>query len=359
LQLDLAPDFASRYEEVLALEADALVARMTFFGTARESGGPFENKVCALVRFGVDGRVTLTEWFEAEQTAEALARFDAVAGPIAPAVASPFENSASRAFREIIAVWVARDESRWQTIHSPSVRYRDHRRLFRLDLDRQEFLDFSRPLLTLRSGSAQLDLVATRGERLALMRLTVLMSGGEVGPSAIDSFMVIEADERGAIAAYDRWDPEDEDAAWADLDRRFDAGEGAAFAGFFGRFANGVAERDWDAFTALCSPEIVEHDHRPLTSIGITRRRDAYVQKNLGVWTEIADAILRFVHVRGDEHAALVQISWEGGQDDARFEVPQICVGELDAQGRLARVDVYELDQLDAALARFEELSRA
>jgi ketosteroid isomerase-like protein len=84
LQLDLAPDFAARYEDVFAVAADALVAHMTFFGTARDSGGPFENRLCALLTFGADGRITESNVFEAEQEAEALARFDEITGTHVP-----------------------------------------------------------------------------------------------------------------------------------------------------------------------------------------------------------------------------------------------------------------------------------
>ncbi len=58
LQLDLAPDFAARFDDVLAANPDVLVFRMTFFGTALASGGRFENHLITIFKFGVDGRVT-------------------------------------------------------------------------------------------------------------------------------------------------------------------------------------------------------------------------------------------------------------------------------------------------------------
>src|SRR5262249_31706050 len=79
LHLDLAPDFAGRYQDLMALDADTLVVCIDFVGTARDSGGPFENHVCSLYKFGSDGRLAVIEVFEAEQKAEALARFDALA----------------------------------------------------------------------------------------------------------------------------------------------------------------------------------------------------------------------------------------------------------------------------------------
>jgi hypothetical protein len=95
LQLDLAPDFAGRYEDVLALDADAILFRATFFGTSLESGGAFENRFCVLFAYGADGRVEVAEVFEADDEAEALARLDALADGGA-AVEERFANAASR-----------------------------------------------------------------------------------------------------------------------------------------------------------------------------------------------------------------------------------------------------------------------
>src|SRR6185295_17133657 len=78
LQLELARDFTGRYEDIHALDADAVVFTMTCFGTGRDSGGPFENRFCCLFTFGADGHIALSELFEAGHEAEALARFDAL-----------------------------------------------------------------------------------------------------------------------------------------------------------------------------------------------------------------------------------------------------------------------------------------
>src|SRR6185369_9702545 len=88
-QLDLAPDFAQRFEDVLACEPDALLVRLTAFGTARDSGGTFENRVCILFRFGADGRLTEVDAFEAEDHAEALTCFEELVLNSAEASAEP------------------------------------------------------------------------------------------------------------------------------------------------------------------------------------------------------------------------------------------------------------------------------
>ena len=64
LQLDLVPDFAGRYNDVVALNDRGVAARMTFFGTARDSGGRIENTTCFLFCFDDVGCISHSELFE-------------------------------------------------------------------------------------------------------------------------------------------------------------------------------------------------------------------------------------------------------------------------------------------------------
>src|SRR5262249_47797142 len=74
--MELSDDFHTRIDDVLDLRTDALIVRWTTSGTLRASGGTFERPVRMLWLFGVDGRVSRWEQFDAEQDAAALARFD-------------------------------------------------------------------------------------------------------------------------------------------------------------------------------------------------------------------------------------------------------------------------------------------
>jgi hypothetical protein len=72
-------------------------------------------------------------------------------------------------------------------------------------------------------------------------------------------------------------------------------------------------------------------------------------------------------HLRGDirtDHvlrisprAALLANTWFGTLDGGEFETPFLYVMLHDGQ-RMRASDSFDLDQLDAALARYEELSR-
>jgi ketosteroid isomerase-like protein len=227
----------------------------------------------------------------------------------------------------VIAVWRQRDVGRFAALQPGPLRYRDHRRLFQLDLDREGFLDFTRPLLTMRSASAALELLATRGERLALMRFTLEMEDEVVGPSAIDSLLLIETDARGTIVAYDRYEITD---AWNSRDR--------------------------PRLRACYSDDIVVEDHRH-AGLGRIEVAEAYFDSNVLLWELAPDQRLEigWSWPAVDRHGFVVTIRREGTvPDGGPFESEYLLLG-LARNGRVIRSEFFELDALDKALARLAE----
>ncbi len=154
------------------------------------------------------------------------------------------------------------------------------------------------------------------------------------------------------------FEPADLDAAYAELDARYEAGDRSPLAITQAAFDRAFAKRDWDAINAICAPTLVEHDHRHITGLGTTHGPEAWVQKNVRVWTELApDTIARRTDTRTCERGFLSRVVLEGSREGGRFELPLLIVTETDARGRLTRVDVYDDDQVDEALARYAEVS--
>src|SRR5206468_2172950 len=81
--LQVADDITLRDDEVLSLQADALLVRRTNSGTDRAGGGAYERVFLALYVFGTDGLVTRIEYFDTDREDQALARLDEL--PAAPA----------------------------------------------------------------------------------------------------------------------------------------------------------------------------------------------------------------------------------------------------------------------------------
>ena len=211
LQLDLAPDFAGRFEDVFAANADALVVCMTFFGTARASGGRFENHLIALFKFGVDGRVTHNDVFEAEQVAEALTRAAAGAGHGAGAATHWFENAAARTDRELFERFNARDWAGVEALAAPDLVFDERRRMLHNTCGRDVWREQFRVLYDVPASRFTTKLLGTRGERLSL---SLHQFAGEVagggGPLEMDDHLVLhEVNGEGRLVTIVLFDLED------------------------------------------------------------------------------------------------------------------------------------------------------
>ena len=350
---DLAPDARYREDHVRIAERGHL-GQQTLLGT--RDGGAFEIPFLRVGEFDERGRIRRFDTYDLEDLDRARVRFAELAAPAAPT--GGFENTASRAWREVIAVWRLRDVERFAALHPTALRYRDHRRLVQLDLDRDGFLAFTRPLLEMRSNSASLDILATRGERLALMRSTLEMADDSVGPSAIDSLLLIETDEGGAITAYDRYEVDDEDAARAEIQARWEAGEGlqCPTVAWMRDHSALVERRDWDALAALYSPAVVGHDHR-LVGWGTLRGRTDFLQSLRSMEALSPDARMRGDHTRACARGLISSNMWVGTRDGGAFESPFLVVSETDPAGKVVRIDFYDPHHFDRARARFEEIA--
>jgi hypothetical protein len=351
--VDLAPDAQQRVDH-LRLGERGLLWRFAWQGT--REGGAFEAPMLLVVELDEAGRQRRLDIWDPERLDTALARFAKIEAPAA--LPSPFENEASRAWRAVMAAWQRRDVERFRALQPRPLRYRDHRRQFRLDLDREQFLEFTRPLMSMATG-ASLQLLGTRGERLALLRFTLEAAEDAVGPSAIESLLLVETDERGEIAAYDRYDLDDEEAAWTELGARFDAGEGAAHprAVALSRvLRRALVTRDWDAFATRMSPGFVQRDHRRLVWASEGRDAAGFLAMVRSLTDLAPDTTFHSDHARVCERGGLIQLRQRGSHDGGAFESVIVAVVELDAEGRVSRWDTYDADPPDAALGRYEEI---
>ena len=190
------------------------------------------------------------------------------------------------------------------------------------------------------------------------MRSTLEMADESVGPSAIDSLLLIETDEHGAIVAYDRYDIEDEEAARAEIQARWEAGEGSQFptVAWMRDHSALVERRDWDAVAALYSPAVVGHDHR-LVGWGTLRGRTDFLQSLRSMEALSPDARIRGDHTRACARGFISSNMWVGTRDGGAFESPFLVVSELDPDGKVVRIDFYDPHHFDRARARFEEIA--
>jgi class 3 adenylate cyclase/tetratricopeptide (TPR) repeat protein/ketosteroid isomerase-like protein len=290
-----------------------------------------------------------------------FARRSTVSGRKREAEKQRFANAATRAVARGTAALAARDWEAFAALMAPGFRHYDRTRIAQLESDGQEWLAAFRRMVDMTSTPPVYRLLATRGGRLALFEMLWRGAGGDVGPSEIEWRLIVEVNDRGEHEAVVVYDPDDLDAAYAELDARWQAGEAAehpAASRWLADYLRFFAARDWSAMAALFAPDVLGENHR---LVGWGRRRGPEgIVSTLQAQIELApDTRERVDHVRTDPRALLFEYAWHGTREGGTFENVWVVLIELDAGSRARRVDVWEAEQLEQALARFGEIGES
>src|SRR5262249_19155716 len=228
------------------------------------------------------------------------------------------------------------------------------------ELDRGGWQESLRFYFELRSSRLTPQLLGTRGDRLALVRHRVEASDVDVGPSEIEFLEVLEIDDSGHVVGTVGFDPDDLDAAYAELDARYAAGEAAPYARTWEplqRFGRAVAAREWEQWASLFTPDYAVEDHR-LLGWGTLHSRDEYLKYVRTLLDLSPDARWRLDHVLAlDARRSLTGATWVGSRDGGPFEIPVAVVAVSGPDGGAQRVPLCDIDQLDAARACYETLA--
>jgi hypothetical protein len=196
------------------------------------------------------------------------------------------------------------------------------------------------------------DVAAIRGERLALTRNRFPNSDARYGEFVTEQLIIAEIDTDDRIAAHIVIDPDDIDAAIAELDARYLAGEAATHAHTWS-----VIARIHSAFNRhelpATTPDPTYIDHRRVVGI-----EGADLATSIrAVWDLLpqgrvyVDAVHRLTELGAVVTNTVKGISPQGF--DAEWQIINICAVDGD---RLSHFEVFDEAELDAALARFDEL---
>ena len=163
----------------------------------------------------------------------------------------------------------------------------------------------------------------------------------------------IDADER--IAAVVVFDPDDIDAAFAELDARYLAGEAAAHAHTWSVIARGLRR----AQPARASADDAGLGQRrpPASDTIAPGELSAYIRAG-GTSTPDLSIHVEAVHRLSDLGAVVTHASHGTSQEgfDAEWRVIDLLTVDGDL---INRCELFDEADLDAALARFDELSRS
>jgi class 3 adenylate cyclase len=352
---DLAEDMTWRVEDVIDLRQNRVLLRVVATGTLREGGGYYQREMLILDDVGPDGLIDRIEYWEGDQVAEALARFDALAGAT---TAPTFENLAVRALAEEDRRFEARD---WEGLVANIRRdaeYDDRRAGIRTTVRGEAFIAHFR--LRFSAGSTRHgNLLATRGDRLALFRSVYAATDRYGGESEFLTLDLREVDAVGRMAAIVTFDVDDLDAAHDELDDRFAAGEGAPYAELFSHWkALRNARSDVEVLRRLLPDDFSHVTHRLVGGTGERISKEAFIAM---VGDDLEAGVREGLHIdhylRLSPRALVAAVTWFGTVDGGRFETPMLQVTAHDGH-RFHSWETYDLDQLDEALARYDELNR-
>src|SRR6185312_4530381 len=195
--------------------------------------------------------------------------------------------------------------------------------------------------------------VATRGKRLALIRFAFASQDQPPEAFSTAALGIVEINADNRIAAIVVFDLDEIDAAFAELDARYLAGEAAAHS------------HTWSAITATyaavnrgeipaTAPDLVDIDHRLVAAIGPGDVK-AYLRAALG------DSVDNRVYIeavhRLTDLGAIVAHAAHGTSRDGGLKAEWRMANVIQVEGDLiSRYEMFDESDLDAALTRFEAL---
>ena len=185
-------------------------------------------------------------------------------------------------------------------------------------------------------------------------QLVLGTSGRDQRPEAFHTEVldVVEIDAEERIAARVVFDLDDIDAAFDELDARYLAGEAAAHAHTWSLVANAFAAINRHELPELSS-DWVNVDHRRGAAFA-AGEMTAYIHDLFGDVPDI-HVYVEVVHRLGNLGAVVTQAGHGTSQEGFQAEWREIGIFMFDGD-LLSRYELFDEADLDAALARFEEL---
>ncbi|HUK34208.1 MAG TPA: hypothetical protein VLV86_09875, partial [Vicinamibacterales bacterium] len=341
---DLTPDISQYIEAVHRLSDLGAVVTRIASGTSQEG---FDAEWRQIDMFTVEGdKVNRCEVFSETDLDAALARFEELRPQ-----ARRLENAASRASDRLVVHYAARDWDAAAETLADNFCSDDRRHVVNAALRHGRDVAVANMQISADLGMTfgKHEVIATRGEHLVLSRAR--WSGPDQGPEAFytEVLHVVEVDADERVAWRVMFDANDIDAAFEELDARYLAGEAARYARAWQLGMDTIGELNRHEPGPMIG-RLVYADHRrvPFAS------GEEFGRGVEELWALVPDARYRVKAVHAlDTYGSVCTLVIEG--TDAHGN--ELQWGRIILFGsEEPRVEVYEEDDLDAALARFAEL---
>ena len=342
---DVVPNVKGHIEAVHRLSNFGVVVTEVMTGTSQEG---FDAEWREIGLFAFDGALVCRfELFDETDLDASLARFEELHPK-----AQRLDNAASRVWQRFQACSAAKDWAAMAEILVDDSFLDDRRQVVNGGLWDGRDVVIENLRATADFKVENLMLVATRGSRLVLSRFRWSNSGEGAEMFHTDALCLVEVDAHDRMAATVVFDRDDIDAAFAELDARYLASEAAAHAHTWSVIADGYAALNRHAMPPT-TPDCVNVDHRRETAFGpddLAAYQNAGLELDKGIKVFVAE-----VH-RLDELGAVVSYAaHETSQQGFDAEWRGVAVFTIDGD-LINRIEAFQEEDLDAALARFDEL---
>jgi hypothetical protein len=201
--------------------------------------------------------------------------------------------------------------------------------------------------------------IATRGERIAMIR-TLLSSGIADGPGFEGEMIeVVELNDASEISRETVFDPDDFTAAYAELEDRFIAGEGAPFASnveLHNALLRALGSKHTEDIPDLLADDFAFVDHRPASFGELTGEKWIAIQAELLALVDEQWSYAKAFHAL-TEDTLVADIVTEGRTiDGGTFEMNFVGLRIL-RDGKHTHMEIFPEGDVPAALRRLEELT--
>lgn len=342
---------------VIAIRGDRLALTRVEVGTADETPGAPQDEMLQLLGLDDEGRIALQVWFDVEDMDAALSELDfRQAHSATSSRRTQAGNAASRLWTRFTALFSAGDWVTTSDLLQPSMIDDDRRHTVNGGTRSGSSGHIANGQALAATGADRMtsDIIAIRGEFLALYRSSFSGQDQQLGAPRIEFLSVVEVGVDGRLATHVGFDLDDTDAAFAELDARFLTGEAAPHARVWS-----VTVDAYRAFNrrelAAMTPDFVSLDHRRGAAFE-AGEMSAYL---LAAWDDSPGTRIRIEAVhRLCELGAVVTHSARGTSRDG-FEGEWRDINLMLMDGELVcRSELFNENDLDAALARFDSLTR-
>ena len=295
--------------------------------------------------------INRSEVFDEADIDAAIARFDQLSRP-----APRLENAASQAYERFRTYFAARDWAAMAELLTADTSVDDHRRVVNAEIRRGRDVEIAnmQAFADIGAKTSTATVIATRGERLVLCRTCISSEDHQAGGFRIEMLIIVETSADKRILARVAYEPDDIDAAFAELDARYLAGEAAAHSHTWSVVVGAFAAINRHELPER-TPDWVNIDHRRGAAFA-TGDMTAYIHDLFDDAPDI-NVYIEVVHRLSNLGAIVTMAAHGTSQQGFQAEWREIGIFTFDGD-LLSRCELFDDADLDAALARFDEVSR-